>query len=75
MNFTKMWFKGKQHYELHHHLRAKMYRVFLKTMFSNDIPFQADIKDGVHFSHNGLGIVINPNSHVGGVLTYSMLLQ
>jgi serine O-acetyltransferase len=43
---------------------AKLLYHFHKIVCSNDIPYSANI-DGVYFCHNGLGIVINPNSVIG----------
>lgn len=65
MDFSGLWYKGKKHYDSKHYLRTKIYRIVLRICFNNDIPFQIDVGDGVHFNHNGFGIVINPNVHIG----------
>lgn len=50
-----------------HHLTifAKMVNLFMRIVFSCEIPFQANIGRGTEFSHGGLGVVINSESTIG----------
>lgn len=36
-----------------------------RVVFSCDIPFKANVDKTVHFSHNGLGTVLNANCKIG----------
>ncbi|PZX05949.1 serine O-acetyltransferase [Psychrobacillus insolitus] len=37
----------------------------MRILFSCDIPFTSDIHPSVKFGHNGLGVVVHPNSKIG----------
>lgn len=40
-------------------------RVFIRLIFSCDIPYKANIGKKTSFPHDGLGIVIHPNTVIG----------
>lgn len=68
MKFENIYFKGKKHLGLHHAIRTKFYRIFCKVVYQCDIPLETEIDRSVYFCHNAFGVVINPNSIIGGVL-------
>ena len=44
---------------------CKLLRIFQRIFYNCDIPFSARIDDTVHFNHNGIGVVVNPQTVIG----------
>lgn len=53
-------------------LLPKLLWILNRVIFACDIPYKADIDKSVVFSHNALGVVINPKSKIG---KNSLILQ
>lgn len=45
--------------------RAKLLYIFMRIVFSCDIPYPTIIGKNVQFPHYGLGVVINPDAKIG----------
>lgn len=50
-----------------HHLIifAKLVNIFMRIIFSCEIPYKATIGYGTEFTHGGLGVVINSDTIIG----------
>lgn len=46
-------------------LFAKLVYIFMRVVFSCDIPYSSNIGEGTQFSHFALGVVINPDAVIG----------
>lgn len=77
MKFEKAYHIGKAFYNRKCFVIAKLIKVFCKTYFQCDIPYEADIDKDVYFCHNAFGVVINPSAKIagGGVHVSSIMLQ
>jgi serine O-acetyltransferase len=52
-------------YVLHLHFLARLIDGVIRVLFAARIPAQADIDRTVHFSHNGLAVVVTKESKIG----------
>lgn len=66
MKFEKVFHKGRVHYLRGHKIRSRLYNVFCRLYFHCDIPVATQIAKTAYFCHNAFGVVINPNTKIGG---------
>lgn len=69
MGFQKIFHIGNRFYKNNYKILSKLCRVWCKIVYQCDIPMNANISEDVYFCHNAFGVVINPNSFVGGGTT------
>lgn len=61
----KIYRLANRFYRLRIPLLPKLLSILNRIIFSCDIPYNAKIGEGVILSHNGLGVVINPDAIIG----------
>jgi serine O-acetyltransferase len=52
-------------YKKKHRFLAKLIYIFMRVVFSCDIPYTSKIGEGTQFPHFALGVVINPDAIIG----------
>ena len=70
-----MWKKSNDFYNRGHKKIAKAIYIFMRVVFSCDIPYSTNIGDGTVFKHEGLGVVINSNAIIGKRCTICQQVQ